>query len=94
MIKTLHNSTYPKVAVQRLNQALWFYKSFCLVDSKVLRNNHILVAANHYPHAIFPTRVACLPPSNWVDIKACKISNASSSLMKRAGKDKIFASLC
>jgi len=32
------HSTYPKVAVQWLNQALCFYQSFCLVDSEVLRN--------------------------------------------------------
>jgi hypothetical protein len=32
------NSTYPKVAVQWLNQALCIYQSFCLVDSEVLRN--------------------------------------------------------
>ena len=32
------NSTYPKVAVQWLNQALCFYQSFCWVDSEVLRN--------------------------------------------------------
>jgi hypothetical protein len=40
-----HNSTYPKVAVQWLNQALCFYQSFCLVDSFVLRNRHLRVAA-------------------------------------------------
>jgi hypothetical protein len=39
------NSTYPKVAVQRLNQALCFYQSFCLADSEVLRNRHLRVAA-------------------------------------------------
>jgi len=39
------NSTYPKVAVQWLNQALYFYQSFCLVDSEVLRNRHLRVAA-------------------------------------------------
>lgn len=43
---TGHNSTYPKVAVQWLNQALCFYQSFCLVDSEVLRNRHLRVAAN------------------------------------------------
>jgi hypothetical protein len=41
-----HNSTYPKVAVQWLNQALCFYQSFCLVDSFVLRNRQLLIAAN------------------------------------------------
>jgi len=43
--KTAYNSTYPKVAVQWLNQALCFYQSFCLVDSEVLRNRHLRVAA-------------------------------------------------
>jgi hypothetical protein len=46
--KTLHNSTYPKVEVQWLNQALCFYQSFYLVDSEVLRNRHLRVAANRY----------------------------------------------
>jgi hypothetical protein len=41
-----YNSTYPKVAVQWLNQALWFYQNLCLVDSEVLRNRHLRVAAN------------------------------------------------
>jgi hypothetical protein len=43
---TGYNSTYPKVAVQWLNQALCFYQSLCLVDSEVLRNRHLRVAAN------------------------------------------------
>jgi hypothetical protein len=42
------NSTYPKVAVQWLNQALCIYQSLCLVDSEVLRNRHLRVAANRY----------------------------------------------
>jgi hypothetical protein len=42
---TAHNSTYPKVAVQWLNQALCFYQSLCLADSEVLRNRHLRVAA-------------------------------------------------
>jgi hypothetical protein len=40
------NSIYPKVAVQWLNQALCFYQSLCLVDSEVLQNRQLLVAAN------------------------------------------------
>ena len=40
-----HNSTYPKVAVQWLNQALCFYQSFYFVDSEMLRNRHLRVAA-------------------------------------------------
>jgi hypothetical protein len=46
--KTAYNSTYPKVAVQWLNQALYFYQSLCLVNSEVLRNRHLRVAANRY----------------------------------------------
>jgi len=42
------NSTYPKVAVQWLNQALCFYQSSCLGGSEVLRNRHLRVAANRY----------------------------------------------
>ncbi|WP_417264864.1 hypothetical protein [Brumimicrobium sp.] len=42
---TTANSTYPKVAVQWLNQALCFYQSLCLVDSESLRNRHLRVAA-------------------------------------------------
>ncbi len=46
--RAAHNSTYPKVAVQWLNQALCFYQSFCLVDSEALRNRHLRVAAKRY----------------------------------------------
>jgi len=42
------NSTYPKVAVQWLNQALCFYQSLCLVDSEVLQNRHLRVAAKRW----------------------------------------------
>jgi len=45
---TATNSTYPKVAVQWLNQALCFYQHLCLVDSEVLRNRHLRVAAKRY----------------------------------------------
>jgi hypothetical protein len=46
-----HNSTYPKVAVQWLNQALYFYQIFCLVDSEVLRNRHLRVAVKRCKQA-------------------------------------------
>lgn len=49
--KRTHNSTYPKVAVQWLNQALCIYQSFCLVDSEVLRNRHLRVAAKRCAQA-------------------------------------------
>ena len=46
--KTHPNSTYPKVAVQWLNKAWCFYQSLCLIDSEVLRNRHLRVAAKRY----------------------------------------------
>ncbi len=45
---TVLNSTYPKVAVQWLNQALCFYQSSCSVESEVLRNRHLRVAVKRY----------------------------------------------
>jgi hypothetical protein len=54
--KTTHYSTYPKVAVQWLNQALCFYQSFCLVNSEVLQNRHLRVAAKRYAKAYETTR--------------------------------------
>jgi len=48
---TRYNSTYPKVAVQWLNQALCFYQSFYLVDSESLRNRHLRVAAKRWQQA-------------------------------------------
>ena len=41
-----HNSTYKKLAVQWLNEALCFVSSAVLADSFVLRNRQLLVAAN------------------------------------------------
>jgi len=38
-------STNPKVEVQK---ALFYYQSLCLVDSEVLRNRHLRVAAKRY----------------------------------------------
>jgi len=40
------NSTYKKLAVQWLNEALCFVTSFVVADSLVLRNRQLLVAAN------------------------------------------------
>lgn len=39
------NSTCPELAAQWLNQALYFYQSLYLADSKVLRNHYLWVAA-------------------------------------------------
>jgi len=38
------NSTYKKLAVQCLNEALCFVSSFVVADSFVLRNRQLLVA--------------------------------------------------
>jgi len=45
---TTHNSTYKKLAVQWLNEALCFVSSFVVADSSVLRNRQLLVAANRW----------------------------------------------
>jgi len=45
------NSTYPKVAVQWLNEALCFVSSSVLADSFVLRNRQLLIAAKRYLQA-------------------------------------------
>ena len=42
------NSTYKKLAVQWLNEALCFVSSSVVADSFVLRNRQLLVAANRY----------------------------------------------
>jgi len=49
--KPTGNSSYPKVAIQWLNQALCFYQSSVQVDSEVLRNRHLRVAAKRYAQA-------------------------------------------
>jgi len=44
--KTAYNSTYKKLAVQWLNEALCFVSSFVVAESFRLRNRQLLVAAN------------------------------------------------
>jgi predicted Kef-type K+ transport protein len=44
--KKRHNSTYKKMAVQRLYEVLFFVSSSVLADSFVLRNRQLLLAAN------------------------------------------------
>ena len=45
---TGYNSTYKKLAVQWLNEALCFVSSLVVADSFRLRNRQLLVAANRY----------------------------------------------
>jgi len=44
--KAAANSTYKKLEVQWLNEALCFVSSFVVAESLVLRNRQLLVAAN------------------------------------------------
>jgi len=46
-----HNSTYKKLAVHWLNEALCFVSSFVVADSFRLRKSKILVAAKRYLQA-------------------------------------------
>ena len=46
--KTTANSTYKKLAVQCLNEALCFLSSAVLAESFLLQNRQLLVAANRY----------------------------------------------
>jgi hypothetical protein len=46
--KAAYNSTYKKLAVQWLNEALCFVSSSVVADSFVLRNRQLLVAAKRY----------------------------------------------
>jgi len=43
-----HNSTYKKLAVQWLNEALCFVASFVVIDSLVLRNPLLRQAPKRY----------------------------------------------
>ncbi len=49
--KTAYNSTYKKLAVQWLNEALCFVSSSVVADSFRLRNRQLLLAANRYAAA-------------------------------------------
>jgi len=53
--KATHNSTYKKLAVQWLNEALCYVSSFVMADSFVLRNRQLLVAAKRYKQALKTT---------------------------------------
>jgi hypothetical protein len=46
--KATHNSTYKKLAVHWLKEAMCFVSSSVLADSLVLRNRQLLVAAKRW----------------------------------------------
>jgi hypothetical protein len=53
--RTTGNSTYKKLAVQWLNEALCFVSSSVVADSFRLRNRQLLVAAKRYGHIPYAT---------------------------------------
>jgi hypothetical protein len=59
------NSTYPKVAVQWLNQALCFYQSLCF-DSEVLRYRRLRVAAKRYKQSPILRHEYTLYANGWI----------------------------
>ncbi len=46
--KAAYNSSYKKLAVQWLNEALCYVSRFVVADRLVLRNRQLLVAANRW----------------------------------------------
>lgn len=63
-IKTGYNSTYKKLAVQCLNEALSFVSSSVLADSFVLRNRQLLIAAKRYKQPAGQTNNDKIPQDN------------------------------
>ena len=57
-----YNSTYKKLAVQWLNEAISLVSSFVVADSLVLRHRQLLVAANRllFIKALSPLAIALL----------------------------------
>jgi hypothetical protein len=49
--RAANNTTYKKLAIQWLNEVLFFVSSFVVADSFVLRNRQLLVAANSFRQA-------------------------------------------
>ena len=54
--KTPYNSTYKKLAVQWLNEVQFFNQTFVQVESFVLRNRQLLIAAKRYQQFCQKTR--------------------------------------
>jgi len=48
MKKTAYNSTYKKLAVQWINEVQFFNQTLVQVESFVLRNRQLLIAAKRY----------------------------------------------
>jgi hypothetical protein len=59
--KPAHNSTYKKLAVQWLNEALCFVSSAVVADSFRLQNRQLLVAAKRYAQGANAFRIMGAP---------------------------------
>jgi hypothetical protein len=55
--KRTHNSTYKKLAVQWLNEALSFVSSFVVAEGFRLRNHQLLLAANSCVQAFWKPQI-------------------------------------
>jgi hypothetical protein len=79
-----HNSTYKKLAVQWLNEALCFVSSSVVADSFRLRNRQLLVAANRYasPMAVVRKRTFVQETSrqNENEFRHCKQKTDNNNL--------------
>lgn len=58
------NSTYPRVTVQWLKQALYFFQNTCLVDSFVLRNSLLLLFLTVASNIEMTETIEILSPDN------------------------------
>ena len=89
MRKTAYNSTYKKLAVQWLNEALCFVSSSVLADSLVLRNPLLRQAPNRqavkkplFPlkFLYFPITTTQIKPFKKAVFLGCKFSLAENKL--------------
>jgi hypothetical protein len=78
--KATHNSTYKKLAVQWLNEALSFVSSSVLADSFRLRNRQLLVAAKRCYKILSIARL----------IKSLTVVSSCRALSFRAFKFLVF----
>jgi hypothetical protein len=67
------NSTYKKLAVQWLNEVRFFNQTFVQVDSFVLRNRQLLIAADRYAQFYKDNITTTLVTENFILFVVTKI---------------------